>query len=130
MRVIYVIEVENIPKNGQVVVVAYFKEHKKYSTRTNIQNESRRLLLKKIPEFGKEANIEFKPLLFGILRHVEGGVSRSVGVIYSFAYRNMSPEKYSTFHRTLKGNFDQKLAQVANMWSHYDVMIAVGVGGV
>ena len=121
------IDVENIPKNGQILVVAYFKEYSSY-----MQNESRKLLKKSVPTIGVNAELELRPLFFGILRDYLDldGVkkSRPVGVLYSFSYRNMTPYKYRAFYRILKDRFDRR-KQVENMWSRYDVLVAAGIGG-
>ena len=117
------IEVENIPRNGQILVVVYFKEYTSY-----MQNESRTLLKKSIPAIGEKANLEMKPLLFAILRHVEDGKSRPIGVFYSFSYRNMTPQKYREFHQILIDRFANR-KQVMNMWSHHDILVAAGIGG-
>lgn len=117
------IDIENIPKNGQIIVVAYFKEYTSY-----MQNESRLLLRKSIPAIGEEAKLELKPQLFAILRHVEFKKSRPIGVFYSFSYRNMTPQKYRDFHQILMDRFDNR-KQVINMWSHHDVLVAAGIGG-
>lgn len=121
------IDIENIPKNGQILVVAYFKEYTSY-----MQNESRKLLKRSVPAIGKSAELELRPLLFGILRDYldldEVKKSRPVGVLYSFSYRNMTPHKYRAFYRILKDHFSPR-KQVKNMWSHYEVLVAAGIGG-
>jgi len=118
------IDVESIPKNGQILIVAYFKEWS-----THMQNSSRLLLKERIPAIGKKVLLDLKPLLFGILRHNEFGKSRPVGVLYSFSYKNMTSTRYREFHQTLKDRFGQS-DQVKNMWGgHYDVLVASGIGG-
>lgn len=112
-----------IPRNGQVIIIAYFGEYTSY-----MQNESRRLLLRAVPTIGEGVGIGLTPLLFAILRHVDSKVSRPVGVLYTFGYQNMTKESFDEFYEALKNDFGKR-EQVSNMWSDYDVMVATEIGG-
>ena len=124
------IDLENIPRTGQIAVISYFSEYKRSSVKTNIQNDSRRYLRDNIPLIGERVGIKFKPMLFGILRHVEGGKTRSIGVIYHFAFTNMTPKLYKDFHSALKKRFNDELKRIKNLWSHYEVLLVSEVEGV
>lgn len=115
------IDWEKAPRNGQLLIIAYFKQYKSY-----IQNESRRLLKRSIPSLGKEIGLVLSPLLFGILRHVENKVSRPVGVFYSFGYHDTSEEKLREFFEKLQVDYEGR-KQVQNMWMKYDMMVAAKV---
>jgi hypothetical protein len=118
------IEIDNIPSNGHIIIMAYFKEYTNY-----MQNASRKLLLKSIPKNGKEAGINLKPQIFGIIRHNEFKVSRPIGVFYSFSFKDMTSEKYRDFDRILRLDY-KKRKQVQNMWSHFEIMVGAPVGGI
>lgn len=123
------IPIENIPRSGVLVISVYFKGYKDY-----YQNESRKELKEQVPiiDIQKNLEINLKPFQFSLLRRVdEEGDSktrkgRSIGVIYSFSYSNMIPEKYKTLHKEL----ENLLAKKKSKWSHFDIMVASRVGGV
>ena len=124
------IELENVPRTGQIAVVAYFSEYKRSSVRTNIQNESRKYLRDNIPLIGERIGLALKPMLFGILRHVEGKKTRSIGVVYHFAFSKMTPDLYKSFNHELAKRFNDELKRVKNLWSHYEVLLVTEVEGV
>lgn len=111
-----------------LVISVYFKGYKDY-----YQNESRKELKEQIPVIDKNANlgIELKPFQFSLLRHVDDdGESsrrrgRSIGVIYSFSFKNMTAEKYQTLHSQVQDLLGKKKSK----WSHFDIMISSRVGG-
>ena len=124
------IDLTDIPKTGQIAIIAYFSEYKRSSVKTNIQNESRRYIRDNIPKVGERIGLDLKPMLFGILKHVEGGKTRSIGVIYHFAFSKMTPDLYKAFHVGISKRFDEELGRVKKLWSHYEILLVSEIGGV
>ena len=114
--------VEDVPKSGVLVVTVYFRGYK-----DNYQNDSRRDLKSQVPKIDKEKNlgINLEPLQFCLVRKVtEEGRARSIGVLYTYSYYNMTPEKFRVLHKHLSSLFASK-----RRWSHFDIMVASNVGG-
>lgn len=124
------IDIEDIPRTGQIAVVAFFSEYKRTSVSTSIQNESRGYLLDNVPLVGERVGLELKPMLFGILRHVEEKKTRSIGVIYHFSYSKMTPDLYRNFLKELSSRFNDELKRVGKIWSRYEVSLVMEVGGI
>jgi len=114
--------VDDVPKSGVLVVTVYFKGYRDY-----YQNESRQELRDQVPKIDEENNlsINLEPLQFCLVRKVtEEGRGRSIGVLYTYSYSNMTPNKFRVFHKHLTSVLERK-----SKWSHFDVMIASNVGG-
>ena len=114
--------VEDVPKSGVLVVTVYFRGYKDY-----YQNESRKELKDQVPKIDKEEKlgISLEPLQFCLVRKVtEEGRGRSIGVVYTYSYSNMTPEKFRIFHRHLSSLLARK-----SKWSHFDIMVASNIGG-
>jgi len=114
--------VEDVPKSGVLVVTVYFKGYKDY-----YQNESRKELRDQVPGIDKEENlsVDLEPLQFCLVRRVtEEGRSRAIGVLYTYSYTNMTPDRFRTLHQKLSDLLRKK-----KKWSHYDIMVASNVGG-
>ena len=115
--------IEDVPKSGVLVVTVFFKGYKDY-----YQNESRKELRDQVPKIDKDNNLEIslEPLQFCLVRKVtEEGRARSIGVLYTFSYANMTPYKFRVLHNGLEELLEKKAK-----WSHYDIMVASNVGGV
>lgn len=113
------IRIENIPKNGVLILTIYFDGYK-----DSFQNDARRYLLETLPKKDEVNQINLTPLEFSIVRMIVGGVSRAVGVTYQFTYNNMTPEKFLDFNNLLVTEADNK-----NWWDRHSVLIADYVGG-
>ena len=85
---------EDIPKNGLIIVSVLFKGYKH-----NFQNDSRRNLLETLPRKIKETcDCQLIPIQFSLVRSIERtqdmtekesiGRSRTVGVEYRYRFEN------------------------------------------
>lgn len=117
------IYVDDIPKSGMLVITVYFRGYRDY-----FQNETRKELRDQVPKIDKDKSlgVQLEPLLFCLVRKVtEEGRSRSIGVLYTYSYSEMTPDKFKVLHQELNQLLGRK-----SKWSHYDVMVASNVGGI
>jgi hypothetical protein len=115
--------IDDVPKSGVLVVTVFFKGYKDY-----YQNESRKELRDQVPKIDKDNNlgVSLEPLQFCLVRKVtEEGRARSIGVLYTFSYANMTPDKFKVLFKELTELLGKKAK-----WSHHDIMVASNVGGI
>ena len=118
-----IIFVEDVPKSGILVVTVFFKGYKDY-----YQNESRQELRDQVPKIDKEQNLDInlEPLQFCLVRNVtEEGRARAIGVLYTYTYSDMTPDKFKVLYKCLT-----ELLVKKTKWSHNDIMVASNVGGI
>ena len=113
------IKIENIPKNGVLILTVYFEGYK-----DSFQNDARRYLLDSLPKKDVVEQMNLTPLEFSIVRMIVGGISRAIGVTYQFTYNNMTPEKFVSFYDLL-----DREAKNKSWWDRHSVLIADYVGG-
>lgn len=120
---------EDIPESGLIIVSVLFNGYKH-----NFQNDSRRKLLKKLPDRIKEkCEVQLVPVQFSIIRSIERtpdmsekesiGKARTVGVEYRYRFENIDKKKFEEVYKNIKEYCSQE-----NMWEDYDVMYADYVG--
>jgi hypothetical protein len=121
--------VEDIPESGLIIVSVLFNGYKH-----NFQNDSRRNLMKTLPNLIKEkCGIQLVPIQFSLIRSIERtpdmsekesiGRARTVGVEYRYRFEHLNKEEFEEMYKEIKNHCSQK-----NMWRDYDIMYADYVG--
>lgn len=121
--------VEEIPEKGLIIVSVLFSGYK-----GSYQNDSRRYLLKNLPDLIKEKyRIELVPVQFSLIRSIERtpdmserqsiGRPRTVGVEYRYRFENVNKEEFKEIYREIRSYCNQR-----NIWLDHNIMYADYVG--
>jgi len=113
------IEIDNIPKSGILIVNVYFEGYK-----DNYQNDTRRRLEDIMDKICDKLNLDVKivPITFSLMRTVTGGYTRATGAHYQYGYSNMTSEDLVKIYGELK-------SKSKPWWKRIQFLIADDVGG-
>lgn len=122
---------EDTPESGLIIVSVLFNGYKH-----NFQNDSRRDLLKKLPDHIKErCGVQLVPVQFSLIRSIERtpdmpekasiGKARTVGVEYRYRFGNTDREKFGEVYKNIREYCRQK-----ETWRDYDILYADYVGDI
>lgn len=121
--------VEDIPENGLIIVSVLFNGYKH-----NFQNDSRRNLLKTLPDLIKKiCGVQLVPVQFSLIRNIERtpdmseresiGRARTVGVEYRYRFEHVEKEEFEEMYKEVKNYCSQR-----SIWRDFDIMFADYVG--
>ncbi|MBU7027827.1 MAG: hypothetical protein HXS48_12900 [Theionarchaea archaeon] len=121
--------VEDIPESGLIIVSVLFNGYKH-----NFQNDSRRDLLKRLPNHVKEkCGVQLVPIQFSLIRSIERtpdmsekqsiGRARTVGVEYRYRFEHVEKKGFEEMYKEVRNYCSQ-----TSIWRDYDIMFADYVG--
>jgi hypothetical protein len=121
--------IEDIPESGLIIVSVLFNGYKH-----NFQNDSRRNLLKTLPNLIKgKFGVQLVPIQFSLIKSIERtpdmsekesiGRARTVGVEYRYRFEHLGKEEFGKIYKEIRNHCGQR-----NMWRDYDIMYADYVG--
>jgi hypothetical protein len=117
--VVGLIDVNNIPRSGTLIVSVYFDGYKQ-----NYQNDTRRLLKDGLNKICADSKLstEIMPITFSLIKTVSGKITRATGAQYQYGYSNMTTNDIKIIYKKLK---ERKLS----WWKEIQFLIADDIEG-
>jgi hypothetical protein len=117
--VVDLISIEEIPRNGVLVITVFFTGYKDY-----FQNETRKKLRDDVAVISEQHGFSVTPILFSLVRTISGGVTHATGARWDFGYSRMSGEDVRTLYHEIKAKSKNR-----GFWASIQLLVADSVEG-